>query len=439
MYENKKILILGAGKSGLSVAKLLSNKNNDITLSDVKDIDENERVLLESLGIKVVITKNQCDLIDDSYDLVIKNPAIMFTSDIVKKLNLLNIRTENEIEVAYHFLPKNVNIIGVTGSNGKTTTTTIIYELLKLMKKNVVLAGNIGMALCSVVDKVKENDILLLEISDHHLCDIHDFKTNISVLTNICQTHLDYHGSYEHYKLTKGKIFNKHTNNDMAIINYSCLDCLEVSKNINSKIIYFNDKNNYVTENGIYLDKDLIISLNDIKLKGIHNYENILAALVVLKEFGFDKEVVRKFLKGFNGVSHRLEFVREINDVSFYNDSKSTNPTSTVTALKTFNQPIHLILGGLNRNQSFDELDNYLGNVKIVYAIGEVTDLVNDYCKSKNIKCYKCFTLKEAMKKIKENIISGDVVLLSPGSASQDQYLKFEDRGDEFKNLVENF
>lgn len=439
MYENKKILILGAAKSGLAVAKLLAHKNNDITLSDINELKEEDQKMLKDLGIKVVITPDQCDLIDTSYDLVIKNPAIMSTSDIVKKIESLKLRCENEIEVAYHFLPSDVTIIGVTGSNGKTTTTTIIYELLKRHGKNVVLGGNIGYPLSSVIDQVKSGDILLLEISDHQLCDIHDFKTNISVLTNICPTHLDYHGTYEHYMMTKKKIFNLHTGADVAILNKSNQDSMEVSEDILSKKIYFNDTENYYKDNYIYLHGKQYLNVNDICLKGLHNYENILAALLVLENFEIDKNIVIEFLKKFGGVAHRLEYVTTKDSVEYYNDSKSTNPTATITALKTFTKPIHLILGGLERNQDFNELNDYMQYVKRIYAIGGVTDRVAEYAASLNIPCDKCYVLTDALKKIKENVASGEVVLLSPGSSSQDQYVKFEDRGDEFKNIVEKF
>ena len=439
MYENKKILILGAAKSGLAVAKLLAHKNNDITLSDINKLKEEDQKMLKDLGIKVVITPDQCDLIDTSYDLVIKNPAIMSTSDIVKKIESLKLRCENEIEVAYHFLPSDVTIIGVTGSNGKTTTTTIIYELLKRHGKNVVLGGNIGYPLSSVIDQVKSGDILLLEISDHQLCDIHDFKTNISVLTNICPTHLDYHGTYEHYMMTKKKIFNLHTGSDVAILNKSNQDSMEVSEDILSKKIYFNDTENYYKDNYIYLHGKQYLNVNDICLKGLHNYENILAALLVLENFEIDKNIVIEFLKKFGGVAHRLEYVTTKDSVEYYNDSKSTNPTATITALKTFTKPIHLILGGLERNQDFNELNDYMQYVKRIYAIGGVTDRVAEYAASLNIPCDKCYVLTDALKKIKENVASGEVVLLSPGSSSQDQYVKFEDRGDEFKNIVEKF
>ena len=438
MYKNKKILVLGAAKSGISVAKLLAN-DNDITLTDLKPLENNITKELEDLGIKIIITDNQIDLIDESYDLIIKNPAVMSTSPIIKKINDLNIRLENEMEVAYHFLPDNVKIIGITGSNGKTTTTTIIYELLKRFNKSVVLGGNIGMPLSQIVNDVKENDILLLEISDHQLCDFKDFKTNISVLTNVYPTHLDYHGTYEHYMLTKKIIFNNHTENDIAIINNKNNESLEITNDIKSKKIYFNNNDNYYNDEGIYVDNELIINTEDILIQGNHNYENILAALVTLKQVvNLDKDIIKEFLKSFGGVAHRIEFVREINGVKYYNDSKATNTTATITALKTFNKPIHLILGGYERNQDFNDLNDYISNVTHIYAIGTVTNRVVDYAKSVNIKCSECNKLTNAMEEIKNNVKPGDIVLLSPASSSQDYYSCFEQRGDEFKKLVAN-
>ncbi len=438
MYENKKILILGAARSGIAIAKFLQDKHNDLTISDVKALDKEVKKELESLGIKVIEEKDQLDLIDNSYDLIIKNPAIMETSLVSKKIRDLNVRCENEMEVAYHFIPQNVQIIGITGSNGKTTTTTLVYELLKKLNVNVVLGGNIGYPLASVVKNLKENDVLLLEISDHQLNDFNDFKTNISVLLNICPTHLDYHGTYEHYKWTKAKIFNHHTSNDIAIINKQNDDCLEVSKDIKSNKIYFNDENNYIGEDGIYIDKEKVIDLKDIFLKGRHNYEDILASLLVVKRFSWDPKVIGEFLKNFGGVEHRQEFVREYQNIKFYNDSKATNPTATINALKTFQEPILLILGGQERNQDFNELNPYMNYVKKIYAIGTVTSRVVEYAKSIHKEVEACYKLNVALEKIKEDMVSGDVVLLSTASASQDQYVKFEDRGEEFKKFVAN-
>lgn len=436
MLENKKILVLGMARSGYSVAKLIY-KNNDVIITDKNDQDENKVKELETLGVKFIKSDTGVELLDKSFDLVIKNPGIEPSHPVVKKANELNIKIVNEMEVAYNYLPKNVKIIGITGSNGKTTTTTILYNLLKLHGIDVILGGNIGYPLSEVVEKVNVNSVLVLEISDHQLYNLDTFKTDISVLTNICPTHLDFHGTYENYKNTKKKIFNHHTSIDKAFINYKNEDSLDITKDILSSKYYFNNDGNYYNEEGIYINNELVIKLSDIKIKGTHNYENILVSLMVLKEFAFDKDIIKEYLSKFNGVEHRIEVVDSKSNIDFYNDSKATNPTSTLTALKTMNKPTHLILGGMERSQDFNELNEYIGVVKCIYAIGEVTDRIFDYAKSMNIECIKCYKLDKAMNEINEKVKNNEIVLLSPASASWDQYDKFETRGEEFKKLVE--
>jgi len=334
VLENKKILILGMAKSGYHVAKLLADKN-EIVITDKNEQKIEHVEELEKLGVKYIKSENGEELLDETFDLVIKNPGIEPSHPLVKKANKLNIKIVNEMEVAYHYLPKNTKIIGITGSNGKTTTTTILYNLLKLHGIDVILGGNIGFPLSEIIKDVKDDSVLVLEISDHQLFNLDDFKTDISVLTNICPTHLDFHGSYEKYMNTKKKIFNNHTILDKAFINYNNIDSLNITDDIKSNKVYYNNDINYFNEDGIYIDKDLIIKLDDIKIKGNHNYENIVAALVVLKEFKFDKNIIKEYLSNFNGVEHRIEIVDSNRNIDFYNDSKATNPTSTLTALKT--------------------------------------------------------------------------------------------------------
>ena len=435
MFKNKKIFILGMARSGYNVAKLLY-KNNEIVITDKNDQDEEKVRELESLGVKFIKTDKPLDIFNASFDMVIKNPGVMPFHELLIEANKLNIPIYNEMEVAFHFLPKNIKIIGVTGSNGKTTTTTIIYELLKKMNISVVLGGNIGFPLSEVIPLIKNGDVLLLEISDHQLINFKDFKTDISVLTNLCQTHLDYHGNYENYKKVKHNIFSHHTEKDIAIINQNNLDSMDITKDIKSKKEYFNGKDAFIKDDFIFIKDEKIININDIKIKGQHNYENIMAALLVINEFGINKDIIKDFFMNFNGVEHRIEFVCQKDNLKFYNDSKATNPTSTITALDSFNEDIYLILGGMQRNQNFHELDNHLKNVKKIYAIGQVTDEVFDYAKEVNINPEKCYTLSKAMEMIKNDNLNNGVVLLSPASASWDQYDKFETRGDEFKNLA---
>jgi len=436
MLENKKILVLGMAKSGYHVAKLLAGKN-EIIVTDRNKQKEEIISELNELSVKFVQSETGVELIDPSFDLLIKNPGIEPSQPCVKKAMDLNIPVVNEMEVAYHYLPENIKIIGITGSNGKTTTTTMLYDLLKLHNVNVVLGGNIGYPLSEVVGLVKENSVLVLEISDHQLYNLKDFKTDISILTNLCPTHLDFHGNYENYINVKKKIFNHHTKSEKAFINYKNEDSLKITNDINSIKEYFNNDLNYYNEDGIYINNELIVELKDIKIKGIHNYENILAALVALKEFCFDKEIIKEYLKNFNGVEHRIEVVDSNTKIDFYNDSKATNPTSTLTALKTMNKPTRLILGGMERSQDFNELNAAMNKVVSIYAIGEVTDRIYDYASLNNINCVKCYTLENAMAELKKTVKEGEAVLLSPASASWDQYDRFETRGEEFKNLVE--
>lgn len=439
MFENKKIFILGMARSGYEAAKLLSDYNNEIIVTDGKEQKEELVSELESLGVKVIITSDQLSLLDDSFDYVIKNPGIKYDNPVVVKAKELGIKVINEIEMAYSFLDKSVNIIGVTGSNGKTTTTTLISEFMKNSFDNVYLGGNIGIPLSNFVRDIKPNSYLVLEISDHQLCDMYNFKTNVSVLTNITPTHLDFHKSYEVYQMTKKKIFNNHTSDDLAVINKDDEVSMKITDDIKStKVYYGHDKTNlaYYDEEGIYYDGKLVIKLDDIILKGKHNYQNIMGAIIAVKKYGVTDEVIQKVLKEFKGVEHRLEYVDTINGVTYYNDSKATNCVSTITALNSFNQPTILLLGGYDRGHSFHDLDDSMKNVKCVVCFGETKNRIEEFCNDLNIKCYKNDTLKEAMNVVKDICTPGDVVLLSPACASWDQYDRFEDRGDEFKNLV---
>lgn len=439
MFENKKIFILGMARSGYEAAKLLSDYNNEIIVTDGKEQDSSLVSELESLGVKVIITGDQLSLLDDSFDYVIKNPGIKYDNTVVVKAKELGIKVINEVEMAYSFLDKSVNIIGVTGSNGKTTTTTLISEFMKNSFDNVYLGGNIGIPLSNFVRDIKPNSYLVLEISDHQLCDMYDFKTNVSVLTNITPTHLDFHKSYEVYQMTKKKIFNNHTSDDLAVINKDDEVSMKITDDIKStKVYYGHDKTNlaYYDEEGIYYDGKLVIKLDDIILKGKHNYQNIMGAIIAVKKYGVTDEVIQKVLKEFKGVEHRLEYVDTIDGVTYYNDSKATNCVSTITALNSFDKPTILLLGGYDRGHSFHDLDDSMKNVKCVVCFGETKNRIEEFCNDLNIKCYKNDTLKEAMNAVKDICTPGDVVLLSPACASWDQYDRFEDRGDEFKKLV---
>jgi UDP-N-acetylmuramoylalanine--D-glutamate ligase len=301
--------------------------------------------------------------------------------------------------------------------------------------------GNIGYPNCSFVSKLKNGDIAVMEISDHQLCNVNNFKTNVSVLTNLSEAHLDFHGSYDIYKSVKKRIFNHHTNSDIAILNLDNKDVMELTNDIESTKKYFSTHANSesgcsITDNYICYNGKKIITIDDIMIKGMHNYENAMAAIMVAKELGVDDQYIVDVLKSFKGVEHRLEYVETKNNRAFYNDSKATNVTSTQIALASFVKPTILLLGGLDRGHSFDDLKNYMTNVKIIIAYGETKFRVKEFADKYGIKCEITDDLENATKKAYDSSSDGDIILLSPACASWDQFKDFEIRGRMFKDYV---
>lgn len=437
--KNSKIFVLGMARSGYEVSKYLSRYNNEIIVTDAKEQDRDKVKELESLGVKVVITDKPANFIDETFDLVIKNPGIKYTNPLVVKANSLGIAVVNEMEVASYFFPENLQVIGVTGSNGKTTTTNLIHEMLKADHKKVIMAGNMGIPVCSILDNLTDDTILLLEVSIQQLCNLSHFKTNVSVLTNLTPTHIDFLDTYENYKNTKKRIFNNHSDKDIAILNMGNADEMELTKDIKSHKIYFSSKmDTDICVKGDYLNYfgEDIIKLEDIKLQGMHNYENACCAIGAVKHYGVSNEAIIQVLKTFGGVEHRLEFVRKVNGVEYYNDSEATNTVSTIIALKAFKKPEILILGGLDRGHSFDPLNDYIGNVKLVGCYGETKQKIEEWAHKMNLPVKVFDNLHDTTMYIASVASPGDVVLLSPACASWDQYKCCEDRGDEFKSIV---
>ena len=439
MYKNKKIFILGMARSGYEVAKLLSN-DNEVFITDMKEQDKERVRELEELGVTFVISDNPSDLLDDSYDIMVKNPGIKYDHPCVVKAKDMCIPVINEVEVAYHYLNKDVNIIGVTGSNGKTTTTSIIYEIMKkAYGDRVVLAGNIGTPLCHYVKDIKSDSYLVMEISDHQLCDMYDFKTNTSVITNIYDCHTDFHDSHEKYVMIKKKIFNNHTKDDTAIINMDNKEVMDITKDISSSKLYFScekETNIYYKDGFIYLDGKKYLDTSKIILKGLHNYQNIMCAILCAKKYNVSDNIIIDVVSTFSGVEHRLEYVGNINGREVYNDSKSTNTESTVIALNSFDKPTILIMGGLDRGHSFEELKISMRHTKLVVAYGETKNRIKDFCDGINIKCIICDDLVSASGIAYNNSSEGDVILLSPACASWDQFPDFETRGRLFKETI---
>lgn len=444
LFTNNKILILGFARSGYQAAKLLTKRGNIVYLNDFKDESKQDSTKvkeLRELGVNLVFGSHPDDLLDSSFDYLIKNPGVPIDHKYVIKAKELNIEVINEVEMAYRLLPSSVNIIGITGTNGKTTTTTLTYEIMKeAYKDRVHLAGNIGYPLASILEFVKADDIIVIECSCQQGENFKYFHPHVGIMTNLSHAHIDFMKTYEHYKNTKSRMFYSQNENDIAIINNENKDCLEELKDIKSVKKYFSSKNNidgcYINNNYIYYYDEKIINIDDIKIKGMHNVENVMCAIMAVKEYNVSNEIINKVVSNFKGVEHRLEYVNTINGVEYYNDTEATNTKCTQIALSSFNRPIILFLGGLERGQDFNDLTSYMNNVKIVIAIGECRNRVKEYCNSLNKECYVFEHLVDGFDKAVEIADAGDVVLLSPASASWDQYKECEERGKEFKDKV---
>ena len=444
MFENKKILILGFARSGYDAAKYLINKNNKVIVTDKKEIKDEKYNELKKLGVEFVFNNEDSDLLDNTFDYLIKSPGVPIDHPYVLKANELSVEVINEVEMAYRIIRKehNIKLIAITGSNGKTTTTTLIYNMLKQSNNNVFLAGNIGYPLSGFIDKIKDNDIIVMETSCQQLENLKEFKPDIAVITNITEAHIDFMKTYEHYKYVKSKLLQNQTKEDIAILNNESDELKDAVRNAKSTKKYFSSKNiingSYIKENEIYYYNEKIIALKDIKLRGIHNYENIMASIMVVKELGVTKEDINKVLTTFMGVEHRLEYVNTVNNRTFYNDTEATNIKCTQIALSSFEEPTIIILGGLERGQNFNDLAPYMKNVKAILAIGQCRKRVVDFAKDNGKLVYEYEYLKDATLKAYEISQENDVILLSPASASWDQYKQCEDRGAEFKNIVNN-
>lgn len=442
MFENKKIFILGMARSGYHAARVLAKRGNTIVLNDKNaNQDKNHIKELEDLGVKVILGDHPDDILDESFDYLIKNPGVHFDHKYLKYAEEHNIKIINEIEMAYHLLPKGVKLVAITGTNGKTTTTSLTYEIVSAaFPGRTHLAGNIGFPLCEVIEDIKENDYLIMEIGVPQLHDFYDFNPDIAVLTNIYEAHLDMFGTREYYNENKLRIFQNHTSKNIAIINKGNEDAYRITKDIKSTKKYFTSKEKidgaYLENGKIYYYGEKIIDTKDIKLQGNHNYENVMCAIMIAKELGISNEIMCKAISEFTGVEHRIEYVRTFEGKDFYNDSKATNITATQIALSAFKKPTIILLGGQERTQNFLDLKDYMKNTKAVVCYGECKERCKKQIDSLGIKCTMVNTLKEAVEVANKESVSGDVILLSPASASWDQYAKFEDRGDEFKKLV---
>lgn len=435
----EKVLVYGLGLSGKSTAKALYNKGYEIYVLDekIEQILENDSSLK---GIIKGIVNNTREIDELNPDMVVKSPGIPPSNKIIQYLNSKDYKIRSDLGLVNDLFP-NRKTIAVTGTNGKTTTVSLIGHVLKEQGIKSHVIGNIGVGMLEALDKGDDDDIYVIEVSSFQLEDTVDFSADISAILNIRPDHIDWHGSYEEYVKAKLKIEKGSDLNSLIVLNKDD----EVLENtaFKSMIKYFsiNDtRADYYFKDGfIHENLQQIISLADIKIKGEHNIENILAATAILKKLGLENKDIESSYNSFTGVEHRIEFVGQIKGVRYYNDSKGTNVDASVKALNAFDEPIILLAGGYDKDISYDEyINSFKKNVKEVYLMGQTSQQIYDRSKELGINIPMNFvdSMEEAIVNIKKTADEGDVVLLSPASASWGMYDNFEQRGDHFKQLI---
>jgi UDP-N-acetylmuramoylalanine--D-glutamate ligase len=440
-YLHKKILVLGLAKSGVTAASLLHKLGAFVTVNDKKPLSENPAAqgLLEQ-GIKVICGEHPIELLDEGFELIVKNPGIPYNNPMIEGAFEKGIPVITEVELAYQIAE--APFVGITGTNGKTTTTTLVFEMLKKGNKQPLIAGNIGTVASGVAETATKDNTIVIELSSFQLMGIETFNPKIAIITNLYDAHLDYHGTRKNYFEAKANITKNQTDDEYLIINADQEETFDIARNSKATIVPFSTKKQVLNgadiRNGwICFDGERVMEIKDIALPGTHNLENILSAMAASKLSGVENTAIQEVLRTFTGVRHRLQFVKEINGIKVYNDSKATNILATVKALTAFDTPIVLLAGGLDRGNEFDELIPYFKNVKALITFGETAPKLERVAREAGIKNIKRVdNVEKAVPEAYRYSESGDIILLSPACASWDQYKSFEIRGDIFIEAV---
>lgn len=443
----KKILVLGAGISGISVACVLQNRGAQVTLSDSKSAESlknKDFSAIHECGVLLALGHQGEDLLQD-IDWVVVSPGISIDIPLIKIAKTKNIKVMSEIEVAYQLCA--APILAITGTNGKTTTTTLIGEMVKTTDRNVVVGGNIGLALSQEVAEVGDNGIVVAEISSFQLEGSINFRPRVAAILNITPDHLDRHHSLENYIAMKERIFANQTKDDYIVLNYDDPTVREMANKVPSKVFFFSRQVELTS--GIFVKDGMIIlkwqgktyivcPVSKIQIKGGHNIENALAACGVAFFAGVTLIDMVQTLFNFTGVEHRIEKVTTIDGVTYYNDSKATNPESSIKALEAFDQPIILIAGGRDKNTDLTDFMTLIKEkVTHLILLGEAKTRFEKAAMEHGVShIHIVDSLSEAVKLANQVAKDSQVVLLSPACASYDMFTSYEERGIIFKQLV---
>ncbi|NLO45899.1 MAG: UDP-N-acetylmuramoyl-L-alanine--D-glutamate ligase [Clostridiales bacterium] len=442
-YFKKKVLVLGLARSGMAAIKLLMKLGAEITLSESKPKEQIEELkwLCEN-GVEVIGQGDE--LFSRRFDIVVKNPGIPYKALFIKRLEEIGTPIITETELAFQ-TAKRQRYIAITGTNGKTTTATITYNIFKnAFPGAAYLAGNIGVPLCEVVLREnlmeKEGRFIILEMSNFQLLHIKTFKPEIATIINMAPDHLDYMESLDDYYKSKTLIYKNMDEDSVFIKNVDdpiikeYMNLFPAKSKIKTVSLVSDCADFTVDENAICAYGTPVISRGDIKIAGMHNVQNIMISAAMASTAGIDFSCARKAIASFKGVEHRIEFVRKLNGVMYYNDSKSTNTHATATAVKAFKEPVILLVGGHEKGLPAHGLQKELTNVKKVIGFGECAKRLSKELAGDGGIVVR--TIDEALLKAAEAAEAGDVVLLSPAASSFDQFVSYEERGDYFKRLV---
>lgn len=439
-FPYRRCLVLGLAKSGTAVSHLLLENGIQVIANDKNGTDTDESVVsLKNRGAEVFVGSHPLELLKD-VDVIIKNPGIPYENELLQEAIKRNIPILTEVELLYYYQVQ--PLIAITGSNGKTTSTMLTYEMLKSNAITYHLAGNIGHVASEVAKEMNDKDGMVAELSSFQLQGIERLKPKIAIVLNLFEAHLDYHHTIDNYQAAKANIFVNQDENDYLIFNADDERVTHMVANTKSTKIPFSRKRElsngiYSTNKAIYFKREKIIDLDKLSLVGDHNLENILAAVGAAKLSGASNSAIVNVLTTFTGVKHRLQYVKSVEGRSFYNDSKATNILATEKALSAFNKPTILLAGGLDRGNGFNDLVSSMTNVKGMIVFGETAGKLRELAEKENIPyIYDASNMEQAVQQAYAISEAGDVILLSPACASWDQYKTFEERGDMFIDAV---
>ena len=446
--NNKRVLVVGLGKSGVASALFLKAHGARVTVSDTKSGDElrNEIPVLLDHGITVE-TGGHGDRTFRGQDLIVVSPGVPVDAPPLVQARALGESVIGEIELAAQFLPG--PIVAITGSNGKTTTTTLAGEIMTAGGLAALVGGNIGTPAIALAERATPETVIVLEISSFQLETIHTFRPKVAVVLNVTPDHLDRHRTFDAYVNAKARIFENQQASDFAVLNADDPTCVTMAGRTKAQVFWFSrqkevERGAWVRDgNVLFRDRSgqkEILQVSEIPLKGAHNLENVLAAVCAGALMGCAPVKIRQAVQGFKAVEHRLEFVATVRGVDYYNDSKATNVDATIKALESFPANIHLILGGKDKGSDYTVLNDLLRQrVKRVYTIGAAAAKIESQivsAKSGGPELVHAETLENAVRKAHAAAVAGDVVLLAPACASFDQFKNYEHRGQVFKEIV---